>query len=91
MALVNLRVWEALGGTSLALSLLAESSGDSACAYIDVNDSFDGSLRNCSFAQRRPFRLTRHRYRQLGRFEEYWRSDWELVQRIRCPTDQRRR
>jgi recombination protein RecA len=29
------------GRTSLALSLLAESSGDSACAYIDVNDSFD--------------------------------------------------
>src|SRR5580704_16131531 len=29
------------GRTSLALSLLAEASGDSACAYIDVNDSID--------------------------------------------------
>jgi recombination protein RecA len=29
------------GRTSLALSLLAEVSGDSACAYIDVNDSID--------------------------------------------------
>ncbi len=29
------------GRTSLALSLLAEASGDSACAYIDVNDSLD--------------------------------------------------
>jgi recA bacterial DNA recombination protein len=29
------------GRTSLALSLLAEASIDSACAYIDVNDSID--------------------------------------------------
>ena len=29
------------GRTSLALSLLAEASGNSACAYIDVNDSVD--------------------------------------------------
>jgi len=29
------------GRTSLALSLLAETSGDFACAYIDVNDSID--------------------------------------------------
>ena len=29
------------GRTSLALSLLAEASGNSACAYIDVSDSID--------------------------------------------------